>query len=154
MRRYEIVFVLAPDLPDTDLEETIEVYKHAAEEMGAKVLGVEKWVRRRLAFPVKKYTEGTYVFLLIEEEQGTAVAELERRFRVTDTVIRFLTVRADGTDKRIQKTIARREARRKKGGGHAAAGRSPGPPGATPPPQKPEEPPLSSTDGSSQPKHT
>ncbi len=114
MRRYEIVFVLAPDLPDTDLEDTIDGYKVAAEEMGAKVLGVDKWVRRRLAFPVKKYTEATYVFLLVEEEQAKAVAELERRFRVTDSVIRFLTIRVDGTDKRIQKKIAHEKERRKK----------------------------------------
>ena len=112
MRRYEVVFVLAPDLPDTDLEDTIDGYKLAAEEIGAKVLGVDKWVRRRLAFPVKKYTEGTYVFLLVEEEQAKAVAELERRFKVTDSVIRFLTIRTDGTDKRIQKKIAYREKRR------------------------------------------
>ncbi len=113
MRRYEVVFVLAPDLPDTDLDDTVDGYKLAAEEMGAKVLSADKWVRRRLAFPVKKYTEGTYVFLLIEEEQGAAVTELERRFKVTDSVIRFLTIRADGTDKRIQKKIAHREKRRR-----------------------------------------
>ncbi len=112
MRRYEIVFVLAPDLPDTDLEDTIDGYKLAAEEMGAKVLDVDKWVRKRFAFPVKKYTEGTYVFLLVEEEQAKAVAELERRFKVTESVIRFLTIRTDGTDKRIQKKIAYREKRR------------------------------------------
>ena len=116
MRRYEVVFVLAPDLPDTDLEDTIDGYKKAAEEMGAKVLGAEKWVRKRLAFPVKKYTEGTYVFLLLEEERAKAVVELERRFKVTDSVIRFLTIRADGTDKRIQKKIAHREARKRKRG--------------------------------------
>jgi small subunit ribosomal protein S6 len=114
MRRYEIIFVLAPDLPDTDLEDTIDGYKVAAEEMGAKVLGVDKWIRRRLAFPVKKYTEATYVFLHVEEEQAKAVAELERRFRVSDSVIRFLTIRTDGTDKRIQKKIAHKEERRKK----------------------------------------
>ncbi len=140
MRRYEVVFVLAPDLPDTDLEKTIDVYKVAAEEMGAKVLGVEKWVRKQLAFPVKKYTEGTYVFLLLEEEQGTAVTELERRFRVTDTVIRFLTIRTDGTNKRIQKVIARREARRKKGGDSHTDSGSAEPAAAKPSPQKPEEP--------------
>lgn len=114
MRRYEIVFVLAPDLPDTDLEDTIDGYKVAAEEMGAKVLGVDKWIRRRLAFPVKKYTEATYVFLHVEEEQAKAVAELERRFRVSDSVIRFLTIRTDGTDKRIQKKIAHKQERREK----------------------------------------
>ena len=126
MRRYEIVFVLAPDLPDTDLEDTIDGYKGVAEEMGAKVLGVDKWLRKRLAFPVKKYTEGTYVFLLIEEEQGKAVMELERRFKVTDSVIRFLTIRVDGTDKRIQKAIAHREERkmRKDGRKDAASGKA------------------------------
>jgi small subunit ribosomal protein S6 len=126
MRRYEIIFVLAPDLPDTDLEDTIDGYKVAAEEMGAKVLGVDKWVRRRLAFPVKKYTEGTYVFLLVEEEQAKAVAELERRFKVTDSVIRFLTIRADGTDKRIQKAIAHRDERRKKRDQRKDAANEPG----------------------------
>lgn len=140
MRRYEVVFVLAPDLPDTDLEETIEVYKVAAEEVGAKVLGVEKWVRKQLAFPVKKYTEGTYIFLQLEEAQGIAVAELERRFRVTDTVIRFLTIRTDGTDKRIQKVISRREARRTKSSDSHTASGSAEPEAAKPSLQKQEEP--------------
>ena len=129
MRRYEIVFVLAPDLPDTDLEDTIDGYKLAAEEMGAKVLDVDKWVRKRLAFPVKKYTEGTYVFLLVEEEQAKAVAELERRFKVTDSVIRFLTIRTDGTDKRIQKTIAHREKRRQQLSARKDAANAAGPAG-------------------------
>lgn len=114
MRRYEVVFVLAPDLPDDEMEKTIETYKGTAEEVGAKVLDVEKWVRRQLAFPVKKYREGTYVFLTLEEEHGQAVAELERRFKVSDPVIRFLTIRVDGTNRRIEKQIARDEARRKK----------------------------------------
>lgn len=140
MRRYEVVFVLAPDLPDTDLEETIDVYKVAAEELGAKVLGVEKWVRKQLAFPVKKYTEATYIFLQLEEEQGVAVAELERRFRVTDTVIRFLTIRTDGTDKRIQKVISRQEARRTKSSNSETASGSAELEAAKPLPQKQEEP--------------
>jgi len=114
MRRYEVVFVLAPTLSEDEAQKAIENYSSTAEEFGAKVLDVDLWGPRRLAFPVKKFTEGIYIVLTLEEEAATAVTELERRFRVTDSVIRFLTVRIDEALKRADKFKTRRDARRAK----------------------------------------
>jgi small subunit ribosomal protein S6 len=114
MRRYEVVFVLAPTLSEDEAQKAIEDYSSTAEEFGAKVLDVDLWGQRRLAFPVKKFTEGIYIVLTLEEEAAAAVTELERRFRVTDSVIRFLTVRIDEALKRADKFKTRRDARRAK----------------------------------------
>ena len=111
MRRYEVVFVLAPDLANDILEETIKTFQDVAEEMGAKVLGIDKWDKRPLAFPVKNYKEGTYVFMDLEEDAAEAASELERRFKVSESVIRYLTIRSDQQHKRVKKTLAKRARR-------------------------------------------
>ena len=112
MRRYEIVFVLTPTLTEEEAEQTVDGFTKIATEKGAKILKVEHWGKRRLAFPVKRYHEGLYVILTLEELSVVAVAELERRFKVTDSVIRFLSVRTDLEDKRVEKFRARRDMRR------------------------------------------
>jgi small subunit ribosomal protein S6 len=112
MRRYEVVFVLAPTVTEEDGKQLIAAYSSAAEELGAKVLEVDEWGKRRLAFPVKKFTDGIYVVFTLEEEAAAAVTELERRFKVTDSVIRFLTVRIDQDLKRAEKLKTRRESKR------------------------------------------
>ncbi|MFQ5739261.1 MAG: 30S ribosomal protein S6, partial [Acidobacteriota bacterium] len=109
MRRYEVVFVLAPTLSDQDVKEKIESFTQAAEEKGAKILDVNQWGRRRLAFPVKKHSEGVYTILTLEEESAKAVAELERRFKVSDAVIRFLSIRVDHSLGRAEKFKLRRQ---------------------------------------------
>ena len=119
MRRYEVVFVLAPDLADDIVEETIETFKGVAEEMGAKVLGVDRWDKKPLAFPVKKFLEGTYVFLNLEEDAAQAATELERRFKVSEAVIRYLTIRSDQRNKRVKKILDKRA--RRKAAAQAAA---------------------------------
>lgn len=112
MRRYEVVFVLAPTLSEDEVKQQIANFSAAAEEKGATILSVDEWGKRRLAFPVKKFNDGIYVILTIEEEAAVAVNELERRFRVTDAVIRFLTVRIDEDLKRAEKFKAKREAKK------------------------------------------
>jgi len=126
MRRYEVVFVLAPTLADDEFDQQIETYVEAAKEAGAEVVDVDKWGKRRLAFPVQKHTEGFYTVLTIDETSGTAVAELERRFKVNDAVIRFLSVRIDLELKRAEKFEQRKEARKKRiASKKAAAGTQP-----------------------------
>lgn len=114
MRRYEVVFVLAPTLSDEEVSETAEGFAAVATEKGANVLEVdkEKLGRRRLAFPVKKHTEGHYIVLTLEEEAAEAVFELERRFKVSDAVIRFLSIRIDEDLKRAEKFKDKRDARK------------------------------------------
>lgn len=114
MRRYEVTFVLAPTLTDEEVVQVIQGFKKTAEDKGANFVNVENWGRRRLAFPVKKHQEGIYVTFVLEEAAGEAVFELERRFKVTDSVIRFLSIRSDLDLKRAEKFRARREIKKKK----------------------------------------
>ncbi len=116
MRRYEVVFVLAPTLTEEEFDQQVESYSQVARDMGAEIVEVDKWGKRRLAFPVEKHNEGYYTVLTIDEPAGKAVAELERRFKVSDAVIRFLTVRVDLEQKRAEKFERRREARRQRKG--------------------------------------
>jgi small subunit ribosomal protein S6 len=103
MRRYEVVYVLAPTLTQEEVEQYAETYSQSAREQGAEIISVDSWEKRKLAFRVKKYWEGYYTILTIEETAADAVTELERRFKVNDAVIRFLTVRIDEELKRAAK---------------------------------------------------
>jgi small subunit ribosomal protein S6 len=94
---------------------------------GATVDKVEKWGKRRLAYKVDKYREGAYVLLQFTAGPET-VKELERRLRVSDVVLKFLTVRIDETLKRLDK---RKKERDKRAAKRAAAGP------ATPAPAQP-----------------
>lgn len=114
MRRYEVVFVLAPTLSQEGIQQLVETFSNAAKEMGANILKVDEWGKRRLAFPVNKFNQGIYVILMLEEEAAVAVKELERRFRVNDSVIRYLTIRVDQEIKVAEKLKARRAVKRRK----------------------------------------
>ena len=103
MRRYEVVYVLAPNLTQEEVEQYAETYSNVARELGAEIISVDIWEKRKLAFRVKKFWEGYYTILTIEEAAADAVTELERRFKVIDAVIRFLTVRIDEEQKRAVK---------------------------------------------------
>lgn len=121
MRRYEVVFVLAPTLAEEEVDQQVETYADVAKETGAEVINIDKWGKRRLAFPVQKHAEGYYTVLTLEETSGKAVAELERRFKVNDAVIRFLSVRIDLELKRAEKFEKKKEARRDKRESNKAA---------------------------------
>jgi len=114
MRRYEVVVVLAPTLTEDDVEQSTETFKKAAEEKGAQIAEIEQWGKRKLAYPIKKHTEGIYIILTLEELSTEAVSELERRFKVSDSVIRFLTVRVDLDLKRAEKFKARRKMKKER----------------------------------------
>lgn len=111
-RRYEVVFVLAPTMTDEEVDQLVESYSTVAQEVGAEVVQVDKWGKRRLAFPVQKHNEGYYTVLTLEEEAAKSIAELERRFKVNDSVIRFLSVRIDEEIKRAEKFEAKKERRK------------------------------------------
>ncbi len=109
MRRYEVVVVLAPTLTEDEVEQSTETFKKAAEEKGAQIAEIEQWGKRKLAYPIKRHTEGIYIIMTLEELTTEAVGELERRFKVSDSVIRFLTVRVDLDLKRADKFKAPRK---------------------------------------------
>ena len=85
---------------------------------------MEKMGRRKLAYVVRKFSDGNYVLLTIEAD-GAVVLELERRLRVTEPVIKFITVRIDEEEKRLAKVKALRGTRRKVSAEHAAPAAAP-----------------------------
>ena len=137
MRIYEILFIIRPDVPEEEIEGIIEPLKTVVTAAGGVVDKVDKWGKRRLAYRVRKYREGYYVLLQFSTGKASEmVKELERRLRVTDTVVKFLTVRIDEELKRLDKLKKKREKRalRKPAPPVQAEPQSPPSPGTAPPP--------------------
>ncbi len=109
MRQYEVTFILASQLTEEDAEAIALSMQKTVEKKGASLAKVEKWGKRRLAFSVKKNREG-YYYLFVINGAGDAINELERKFKQTDEVIRFLTVRTDIEHKAVEKRIKQRQA--------------------------------------------
>jgi len=111
-RVYEVMFIVRPDVADEDLDKLIAGFTATVTNGGGAVKSAEKMGRRKLAYMVRKFNDGNYVLLTIEAG-GPVVAELERRLRVSEPVIKFITVRTDEEDKRLAKVKALRGVRRK-----------------------------------------
>ena len=111
-RLYEVMFIIRPDVDDDEAEKLITGFSSTVTTGGGVVKSVEKMGRRKLAYMVRKFNDGNYVLLTIEAN-GAVVLELERRLRVTEPVIKFITVRIDEEEKRLAKVKALRGTRRK-----------------------------------------
>jgi small subunit ribosomal protein S6 len=109
-RIYEELFIIKPDAPDEEADAFVEQLRTHLTGAGATVDKVDKWGKRRLAYRVDKYREGAYVLLQFSAGPET-VKELERRLRVSDLVLKFLTVRIDETLKRLEKRKKGRDKR-------------------------------------------
>ncbi len=102
MRKYEIMFIVRPDTPEEDVDKLIAQMEGVVTAAGGKTEKVDKMGRRKLAYRVSRYREGFYALFTVEGT-GDMVKEFERRLKVTDTVIKFLTVRVDEEQKRAAK---------------------------------------------------
>jgi small subunit ribosomal protein S6 len=140
MRIYEELFIVKPDAPEEEADLFVEQLRTLVAASGGTVDKVDKWGKRRLAYKVDKYHEGSYVLLQFTSGPE-AVKELERRLRVSDLVIKFLTVRIDETLKRLEK---RKKEREKRASRRPAPSAGPAPvlPGAPPPQEAPAMPGL------------
>ena len=114
MRRYEVVVILAPTLTEEEVDQSIETFQKIAEEKKAQIANVDNWGKRKLAYPINKHNEGIYIILTLEEPAAESVAELERRFKVMESVIRFLTIRVDLDLKRAEKLKSRRKGKKRR----------------------------------------
>jgi len=123
-RVYEVMYIAAPDTADDDIAKLNDGITKLVEKEGGTVQVVEGWGRRRMAYPINKKTEGYYVLLEIEGS-GQEIAELERRFRVNDLIMRYMTVRVDEDRKAADKKRAKRD-RRKNNGNNFAGGNDAG----------------------------
>ena len=132
MRIYEELFIVKPDAPTEDVDAYIGQVKELITKAGGSIEKEEKWGNCRLAYRVNKFSEGGYVLLQFSAQPET-VHEVERRMRVTDMVIKFITVRTDERMKKIEKRRKHREKR---------AARKPPPPPSMPSaaPSMPAEP--------------
>jgi small subunit ribosomal protein S6 len=109
-RIYEELFIVKPDAPEEEVDHFIEQMRGVVTSAGGTVDKVDKWGKRRLAYRVQKYREGSYVLVQFSAS-AQAVKEFERRLRVSDMVIKFLTVRIDETLKRLEKRKKERDRR-------------------------------------------
>jgi small subunit ribosomal protein S6 len=112
-RTYEIMFIVRPDVEEADLDKLIEGFSATITSGGGEVKSVEKMGRRRLAYTVRKFNDGFYVLLNIAAE-GKLITEIERRLRVSEPVIKFITVRMDEEEKRLAKVKALRDTKVKR----------------------------------------
>jgi small subunit ribosomal protein S6 len=110
-RTYELMFIVRPDMVEEDLNKLVSTLESSVAS-GHGTMKSEVWGKRRLAYKVGKFNDGIFV-LLILEGTGAMVHELERRLRVTEPVIKFLTVRTDEELKRLDKIKKIRESRKK-----------------------------------------
>ena len=116
MRVYEVLFIVAPNIEESDIDTLVTQLSDVATNQGARIAKIDRMGRRRLAYPIGKFNDGHYIVFTIEGT-GSEIAEIERRMRVTDAVIRYITIRIDEDLKRAEKFRARRAARAAAGAG-------------------------------------
>src|ERR1017187_7997343 len=113
MRIYEELFIVRPDVTDEEIDPFIEQMKTIITSAGGTIDKTEKWGIRKLAYRVAKRDEGYYVLLQVTSDPD-AVKEMERRMRVSDLVMKSITVRIDERLKKIEKRRKEREKRAKR----------------------------------------
>jgi small subunit ribosomal protein S6 len=128
MRIYEELFIVRTATPEEEVDALVDQLKGVIASSGGTLDKTEKWGSRKLAYRVDKQSEGSYILLQFSAGPQT-VREIERRLRVSDSVLKFITVRIDERLKRIEKRKKLREKR---------AARKPAPAVAAPSAPSPE----------------
>jgi len=118
-RTYELMFIVRPDMPEEEQDKLISSLETQVGNAGGTVKGLERMGKRRLAYIVRKFQDGIYMLMTLEGE-GAMVKEVERRLRVTEPVIKFMTVRIDEEQKRLAKVKAIRDTKVRGRGTRAA----------------------------------
>lgn len=95
MRKYESLYIIHPEVVGEDLTAMVERFQTVLTEQKAEILKLDNWGTRKLAYPIKKQEKGCYVQTIFEAE-ADVIAEYERRLRLDEKVLRFMTVRFEG----------------------------------------------------------
>ena len=119
-RIYEIVFIIDPDAPDDEVARLSENFQKIITDQGGSITKAEMMGRRQLAYEINHKREGSYI-LLETEGSGAEIAELERRMRVNDRILRYMTIRVDDARRRADKL---RDRRARKAARRPASGKS------------------------------
>ncbi len=109
-RTYEVMYIIDPETAADKITKLNEAVGNLIEKEGGTVVRMDDVGRKTLAYPINKKTEGHYVLFEIEGS-GQEILELERRMRVNDMIIRYMTVRVDEDRKKADKIRAKREAK-------------------------------------------
>ncbi len=112
-RSYEVMFIVRPDMADEDVDKIVSTLETNATAAGAKLANTERMGKRRLAYMVRGFNDGIYLLMTVEAD-GKAIHEVERRLRVSEPVIKFITVRVDKSQKRVDKIQKLRSAKVKR----------------------------------------
>jgi small subunit ribosomal protein S6 len=109
--KYELVYLVAPDTPEEKQTEIADRLKGYVQQLGGTLESLELWEKRKLAYEIRKVREAFYYIIRFEGD-GKLVDELERRLKVADEVIRFLTVRTDEVQEVVEKRKAYHQKKR------------------------------------------
>ena len=112
-RTYEVMYIIDPDTDMERITKLNEAVGKLIEKEGGTIIRMDDGGRRTMAYPIKKKTEGHYILFEIEGS-GQEILELERRMRVNDMIIRYITVRVDEDRKKADKMKAKRDRRTEK----------------------------------------
>lgn len=102
---YETMYILRSDLGDEQVEQAISKYQNLLQEQGAEEIEIQHRGKRRLAYEIKKQRDGIYVQMNYQAP-GTVVAPLERAMRLSDEVIRYLTIKQEVPEETSESTEA------------------------------------------------
>lgn len=110
-RTYEVMFIVRPDLVDDEADQLVVGLQSAATASGATVRKVDRLGRHRLAYRVRGFREGNYILFELESAGSEPIGELQRRLRIAEPVIKYLAVRTDEREKRLEKRRRHRATR-------------------------------------------
>lgn len=139
MRIYEELYILKPDVTDEDADASVELIRGIVTSSGGTIDKVDKWGKRKLAYRVRKQDEGFYILVQFSAK-AEVVKEVERRLRVSDIVIKYITVRIDEQLKWLEKKKKQREKRAARRPAPVAAPAIPAPAAPAPAPAAPAMP--------------
>lgn len=106
-RAYEVLLIVDTETPDDEFKRLTEMLQQIITDQGGTIVRTDNMGRRQLAYPINRKSEGNYLLLEVEGS-GREIAELERRMRVNDQIMRYITVRVDEDRRRAEKFKARR----------------------------------------------
>ncbi|MBN2206498.1 MAG: 30S ribosomal protein S6 [Candidatus Aminicenantes bacterium] len=124
MNLYETGFLLAPNLSDDESEKIIQQMAEVVAQKNGRMTRIDRWGKRKTAYPIGKFGEAAYVFFYYEGTPDIPL-ELQRRFKQTDAVLRYLTLNKDVRENVRNKRKAEAEARRRARSQAAASGEAP-----------------------------
>lgn len=112
MKHYETMIIVPPTISENDLDAMVQsLSEDLKNRHGASEANVQKWGKRNLAYPIQKFTEGYYILCDYRSEKENTVSDFETRLRLSETIIRFMTIRRDVEEKaeaRLKKKLLKR----------------------------------------------